>query len=369
MKGYRRYSLLILCLTSLLTNLCAQESGVAFASKRLERMAGQINLQGVDSLSPGTYNSYSYGNYPLTVRVNEWREVEHIGVQIFSNDSIRSFNPSPVYDFLERYFLELKLPADINTAVRLFIDKVHIYGNIDVVFSFDGTETFRESYMESKRYIISWSRDEKELLSVEFDMDYQLLVGCNALELEDNLLRYMQRYVSNGQFCVQEPSVENDFEASTDLYIDRGNVYLIDLIRNDLFYIKKGRKYELVNDKKKINQSIANIMMSPCTVGDYDINIILDKYRYEEEGAKIKLKQWLEYCLSDGCTAYFGIKSKDNDSLQGTVFMVNKKKGYNHVLSVDVPLHIVGEQTGTINARLYAYIPMHNVSDKYFKMN
>ncbi|MDR1202392.1 MAG: hypothetical protein LBL58_12325 [Tannerellaceae bacterium] len=366
MKQMLRYSFLLIFPVNIFLCVYAQSAGITYSTNRLKEMAEQLDLSGIERLSPGAYHSYTFQSHPVTVRVNQWQEVEHIGFWLFTNDNIRWQNPSPVYDFLERYFLELRLPSGSNPVVRLFVDKVYISGDIDVIFSFDGTETFQESYIHSKLYEVSWTRMGKELLSVSFDMDYQLLSGCNILELENNLLRNIQRYEPDDK-KVETSQPTDNFDTSDDYFTDRGDSYLIDLIRNDLYYVKEGDGYMLIHDSLKINQSIANMMLSPHVSGNFDLNLTFDKYGYKEEKIKIKLKQWIEYCLSEGCTAYFGIKSKDATSLKGTVFMVNKKRGYNHILSIDVPYRIIGKQEGGIDARLYAYIPMHNVSDKYFQ--
>lgn len=363
-----RYSFLLVFLINTFLPVYAQNVGITYSTNRLKGMAEQLDLSGIERLSPGAYHSYTFQSHPVAVRVNQWKEVEHIGFWLFTNDNIRWQNPSPVYDFLERYFLELRLPSGSNPAARLFVDKVYINGDIDAIFSFDGTETFQENYIHSKLYEISWTRMGKELLSVSFDMDYQLLSGCNMLELEDNLLRDIQRYETEGEKAGTYQPVKNNFDTSDNYFTDRGDSYLTDLIRNDLYYVKKGDGYVLIHDSLKTNQSIANMMLSPDASGNFDLNLTFDKYGYKEAKTRIKLKQWIGYCLSEGCTAYFGVKSKDGESLKGTVFMVNKKRGYNHILSIDVPFRIIGKQKGGIDARLYAYIPMHNVSDKYFQI-
>lgn len=362
----RKFSHRFVLLLLLVWSTVVAEGKVTYATDRLRSMAELLPLAGIDKLSAGEHICFSYNNYPLIVRINEWKEVEHIGFYLFRDSKIRQYNPSPVYDFLERYFLELKMPLDIGEAIRLFVDKVYIEGNLNVIFSFDGTEVFTESYVKSKSYIINWNRNGKDLLSVAFDMDYQLLSGCNAIELEQKLVRDIKRHK---KLAVSGDKNWDELEWNQgDIYTEQGTTYLLDLIRNDLYFEKKGDKAALLYDSRKPNQTIANMMLSADTPGDFDLYVDFDLYGYREEKVCIKLKQWLNYCISNGCVPYFGIKSKDETSLKGTVFMVNEKGGYNHILSVDVPFSELEKQKGNIHARLYAFIPMHNVSDKYFQM-
>ena len=39
---------------------------------------------------------------------------------------------------------------------------------------------------------------------------------------------------------------------------------------------------------------------------------------------------------------------------------------YNHVLSVSIPLNILDGKEEKINATVYAYIPLQNVTEKFF---
>lgn len=47
--------------------------------------------------------------------------------------------------------------------------------------------------------------------------------------------------------------------------------------------------------------------------------------------------------------------------------MVNEKMGYNHMLTIELDKDIIAHRKGDIHSRLYAYIPLHNVSDDYFQ--
>ena len=79
-----------------------------YTTTRLQAMASLLPLSGVDTLSAGTYTHFSYQSHPLIVRVNVWNEVEHIGLQLFEEDT-KTSTFFFIYDFLERYLLEWNL--------------------------------------------------------------------------------------------------------------------------------------------------------------------------------------------------------------------------------------------------------------------
>ena len=59
----------------------------------------------------------------------------------------------------------------------------------------------------------------------------------------------------------------------------------------------------------------------------------------------------------------------DDGAVTGTLFIYNEPLGYNHVLSFSFPTTLLSGSGGRVEARLYAYIPLHNVTEKFFNQN
>ena len=67
--------------------------------------------------------------------------------------------------------------------MRLALDKVQISNtNLNVIHTFDGSEQLKVDMLPLKKYQVTWSRSGTDILTVVFDMDYQLLSVCNAIE-------------------------------------------------------------------------------------------------------------------------------------------------------------------------------------------
>lgn len=338
-----------------------------FASQRLQQIANTISNVPFGQLSSGTHTAYSYAGYPLSIRVNEWDEVEHIGYHLFDN-LFAQHQPKLVCDFVERYLLELDLGNEIDRRLRMGVDKVVIEdGSLDNLHQLLSCNQVNVSMVEMRRYRVTWYHDDKCLLSLVFDMDYQLLSGCNAIELEYNYLRDMGRLPE--AFLWQEEAIVAD---STDEYaIVDGGHYLSEAIRGDRYYQRDSiGEWRLVCHPEKPYWSAANLVLTPIdTIGIYQLDCRLDMYGYRDTVIRVNMAQWTAQTLSEGCRMYFGVKSRTPKTIRGTLFCPNPTAGYCHMLSVEIPVALFEEKQGVIAGRLYAYVPLHNIDEGYFDLD
>jgi hypothetical protein len=338
-----------------------------FATQRLQQMANAISDVPFMQLSQGIHTEYDYANNPLIVRINEWNEVEHIGYRLF--DSLFVLHqPRLVCDFVERYLLELDLDNMFDRNIRMGVDKVAVEnGSMENMHKLLSAERIDLSMVEMRRYRVAWHSENKCLLSLVFDMDYQLLSGCNAIELENNYLRTMGRLSRTYQWK------ENDVVAdSTDKYaIVEGGHYLSEAIRGDRYYQKDSiGEWQLVCNPEKPYWSAANIVLTPINNdGAYQLDCQLDMYGYRDTTFKVNMNQWVAQTLTEGCQLYFGLKSKTLYTIRGIVFCPNPTAGYCHMLSVEIPIEAFENKQGIIRGRLFAYVPLHNIDEGYFDLN
>lgn len=333
-----------------------------FATKGLERLAVCVGLNGLDSLSTGTHYTYTYKGRKLTVRVNEWKEVEHIGLLLFSEE-MRRQHPLPIYDFLERYLLARNaFPDDSDEQFKMAWDKVHFsYGNAATALSLDTTTAFSESHVGLRVYKVAWTEGDKKLLEMSFLMDYQLLTGCNALELEKSLFKKIRRGLPKTHASQQISLLADGTE-----YAKQGKFFITPLVRNDVYYTRPDidAPWKLVCDSNRMIKTISNILIAPESEHEMKVRIKLDKYGLRTDSAMVDYKVWRQLCIDEGCVPYFGLKNKQGDVYRCSVFMVNETGGYLHLLSIDVPESAVSMPDKKLAiGRLYCYIPLHNVSE------
>lgn len=352
----------VFCITLLMLACTLQASSVAFVSKRLRCMAEYLSLQNLDTLKSGVCDTYNYKGHPLTIRVNKIGEIEHIGLKLFAQN-LRSTYPSPVYDFLERYLLERNAsPSDTEEGTKMQWDKVHFsVGSAATALSLDSTAGFFDNHVDLKVYRVAWMVNDKIVLQMSFDMDYQLMSGCTEIELEENFMRSLSHFDA-GEF-VSKRSV--NFPDKGEEFIRKGDFFISPLIRNDSFYIKKSGEWKLVNSKERASQSIANLMLDANINETIKLDLTMDQYGYKKDTLSTSYRQFIQLCINEGCVPYYGLKEKIDDSYSSTIFLVNRQGGYLHMLSAVIPLSLLEmPDSSIIRGKLYAYIPLFNVSDK-----
>ena len=363
MLSCRSHCIITFLLCLILLPLYGENS---YSSNRVKAVASLLNLKGLDTLKVGNNIDYTYNEKPLVIRVNQWHELEHIGYYLF-NDSIKHKELYRVYDFLERYLLELNLVESTEYAIKLGFDNVDFkIGNFKTIYQLDGSENICIDSHLFDYYDVKWMKNGKTLLNLKFDMDSQLLLGENIEFLEKNYLKEVLRY-RYVRPNIGEEQKNFHFPSNSDSFQKRGNSFIIDAIRNDLFYRKENGNWKLLSSIKNPSKSIANTLLSLETEGDYTLHVKLDMYGYTEQNFTVRLSDWLGKCLYDEmCVPYFGMKNKKDANYEATVFMVKEHLGYLHMLSVSFPEEVLRNKKGIISGRLFIYIPLHNVTKKIF---
>lgn len=356
---YRRIHIVFLLL---FITCVAEAQEIYYATRRLENMAKAMSLTNVDTLHIGRNYQFAYHNKPLTIRVNEWKEIEHIGFRLFS-DTLKEAHPSPVYDFLERYFLEKNLYSDgSEEKIRLKWEKVlFVVGDENIIFNIDSTCNFSYSYEELRRYNVIWSKGQDIVLQMKFDMDYQLLSGCSISELETNFIRSLKRMPK----LAKVPQKKINFPNETKAYTYTGSNFISPYIRNDIYFTKKRDMWEPVASRKVLTRSISNMMLDYANNDTLVAKLILRGYGDYTDSVIVNYSHFISTHKNAGYDVYFGLKYKDEKNFSGTLFLVNKRAGFLHLLSVNAPIDAIEDKRNCrIEGEIFPYIPLFNVSNK-----
>ena len=331
---------IIICLVALLP-VSARST---FRTAELERLASELALD-IEALPDGYSHPVANG-VRLTVHQTE-QTIDHIGLYLFSEE-LRQMGKSPIFDFLERYFLQLKYPPQIKSMQNMIRDDQFKFlsGNLESIDNILLTDGFSFNY-DNHQYQATWNRNDSTLLSVSFPVEYELISGENKIEAEDNLIND----VRSAKVVVPEgkPIIKKDH-------------YLSESITNKL-YLLNGM---LVVSAKHPAESVANMMLSLQTAGDYQISITQLSYGFKKTVFEVPLRQWIAFCQNQGCEMYFGVeKISDYGSVSCVVMAVNSAENYNHVMTVQVPSKTIEAKSGKMEARLYPYVPTHNVLNMF----
>ncbi len=333
----KRYTLFIIVICLAVLSASAKTT---FRTAELGRLAQVLALD-TEALPEG-YSYPTANGLRLTVHQTA-QTVDHIGLCLFSEEMQRE-GKTPVFDFLERYFLQLKYPPQsmsMNSMIRDDQFKF-ITGTLESVGNLLPTDGFSYSY-DKHRYQATWSRQDSTLLSVSFPVEYELISGENKIEAEDNLASDIRN--TTVLIPTEKPIVRKEH-------------YLTDDITNRLYLSDD----KLVLSDRHPVESAANMMLNLQTAGDFQIQITQLSYGFKKTVFEVPLKQWVAFCQQHGCELYFGLENlSDNSEVEGVVMAVNTAENYNHVLTVRIPSEVIEARSGVIEARLYPYVPTHNV--------
>lgn len=341
----------------------------SFYTKSYAKIAKAIQLPLPDTLVACINNdsTWHFKNNAIRVRTNAFGEVSHIGYKIFDNYIVENSESKTIFNFIERYALELDLRFDGRSPEeRMNLDKVVCSsGNINMLNKIQPTTPFVLEEKERRMYRVEWSIDDKKLCLM-IPADYQLLIGANAIELEDIFEKEVKRTVSKlGDGIINE--LENVVVSRAGKFlVALSDKYLSEMIRSDIYMTEKGGKRELLIDAKNPLQSIRNIMLTGYFYKDIPMSMTLNRYGYKSSKSDVTLQQFVTHSLNEGCKLYFGVKERNATCVKGTLFALNKANAYNHMLSVEFPLSILNDGTGSVKGTAYVYIPLQNITEKFF---
>lgn len=171
-----------------------------YVTKRLESIAQAtaINISDTIKYPKGCDidSSLFFQGQSLHIKKNQYGEVSHIGYSFF-NKEIRKRYPLAIYDFLERYLLELDLAeSKEQRKLQLYLD--HVICDVkllDIIADSIPEEMFKINFITNHKYEVEWKKG-KNSFHMAFNADCQLILGAMENELETIILKRLQRAVS-----------------------------------------------------------------------------------------------------------------------------------------------------------------------------
>lgn len=365
--SYHKY--ILSALLAMAVSVCA---ATPFKTSLLERMARTAGIVIPDSLSANAdLDSVAVvRGKEVHLCTNSLGQVSHIGYRLFNKDLMAFYKNHPVFHFVERYLLELDLGLDQRgTVLRMHVDQVKLVtGTLNQLrkvtpqmdLSFSVEEIVR------KIYRLTWAYDgEKVVMTIPAHA--QLILGANAIELEDIFYRQLPKmFALTGDEVIQDWSSENVIRAG-DYLIVSGGIYMSNQVRGDIYLADQAGKRRLFCSPESPSRSISNIMLTGIFNRDLPLKLALNRYGNKVDSLSVTLQQYIAYCKNECCKLYFGIKRCTDTTLEGTLFAYQEDLAYTHMLSVDIPLAILRDEEAVINATAYVYIPLGHIADQYFK--
>ena len=357
----------------LLLLLTAQHLAAApsYRTQRLEQIAHAIHLTLPEPLQPNAQmdSVTTHLGKPIHVCTNAFGEVSHIGYQLFAPALVEYYQNEPLFHFVERYLLELDLRIDGKSPdVRMDVDQVVLTrGSISLLRALTPQSNLSFDLEEIRRHFfrMTWRMESGSEVCMVIPADCMLIVGANSPEMELMAERDLLRAkpLDNKDIMLRWAEAKG-YRGDKMLILDVG-AYMSRYIRGDLYLSEENG--QLLFNPWQSTQSVTNLMLTGIGERDIPMSLTMNRYGGKRDVLDITLRQYISYCLAEGCVLYFGVKQKTDTELTGALFAYNARFAYTHLLDVTVPLSLLNEEgSGKIQSTAWVYIPLKLLDDHLF---
>lgn len=341
-----------------------------YSMNRLQYIAEQLKIQNdLDTIAEGIHlGIFSYRGSPLTICLRN-NVIEHIGYAIFSKEQRVAF-PSPIYNFLERFFLEEQLPLkerDLPDREQVTV----VGGNINKILNHvnDSTVTLSITQGNGQVYSVLWRKGSKVLCKVIFPSNFELISGKNRIENEDRLLKSIRKtkVISKKEPIVYLDDLENPNDSISHCVIVNRGYNRISAMKNNRYYtviydsIAKRDSLSLTYSSDYPVESFNNLLTSLEISNDFLVEVEILKYNFQNETFSIPLSQFLSFFYTENCIPYLGIMNYDTNSnqIEALLEMRNNELAYEHMMRIEMDLKNLPRRSGTLSITMWPYIPTH----------
>ena len=367
----------VLCLGSCLAVGTAGAQEHAYRTRGLAELAGRLEKKGVALTAPGEHDASSVcPGKRVYMQKDLFGRVGAIGLRLFSDSLKRDFDRR-VYDFAERYLLELLLcPSREEVLTRLKEDKVELTFNCISYTAGgwelrDGVAFLGDSLMlnvstGSGCYVVDW-RDDSRSFNMIFPMQYELIHGADKAEMEEGFMEELARAKVPDHARDTLPLVELQETKRKGYYARKGGVYLTNALHSATYYKAiDDQRATLFFDKALPGESLANLFLRGFC-GERKLTLKITHHRYGNQKTlfEVDVTRFVAHCREQGCEIYFATEEMDGKGVKGTVLVQHRDLGYNHLLYFDCPMEAFDRLRPMVNVALYTYIPTHNVKNLF----
>ena len=379
-----------ICILTCLLATAGAAAGQTFLTEKLEKAVKVLDVTLSDNvLRPGQTSHLTVRDgQPIVVRTNQQGVIEHVGIALF-NEKMRLLMPSPVYDFLEYAVMNWKYKVNPN---QLYLSKV--------IFQRGDWHTLINNHLsnyecdisnhDDRLYIVNWSNGADVVATVGIPIEYELLGNDTRRNMERDLVRHLAASESPA-IKPQTPSVsESDLKiyGTQGLFVLPGNWYILNELNQNVYYelktmyetvdtIVRGRHERMtledvvptiVANEEFPAESLANLMIADDgLVADAIMHLDFHLSDYHRQKLTMPMSHLRRFFHSQGCTTYYACSGISKDQVSGMILVNNIAKGYNHLISLKLPISNIGSKQPEIEAAAYLYIPPIDKSHLFAK--
>ena len=309
------------------------------------------------------------------IRYNPKNEIAHLGVSLFSPETKEMIN-MPVCNFIERIMLELllqKSQADLKSKLKGY--KINLQRN--------GVEYGKNNFtslsglldeiqyptlfaiQKDSIYTAVWEFGNNDLFSLSFPASRELIFGTDKKESDQNIGESFVNEDNCVFTSVNAPVATSELSRieGTDLYLRKGDEFLIGQINSDSYYQRSDSLYQPAFDAAYPVHSLANLFITKQH-SNLSLKITHRMYGGFTPEFTIPLEKF--FCLFDaGFSTYCILQRSANNRIQVSVVLHNYEFNYIHLLRVQTAVEQLFAANGVLTADFYTNIPQHNLKSLF----
>ena len=299
-----------------------------------------------------------------------------LGARLFSTALRKEYDPV-IISFIERLWVELllrKTTASQSSLLKEYGVRIVLGGYPLGSGSFKQLSQALDVINSLASFSITTGGNEIDVfmkdqagttLHIYIPASRDLLFQYDKKEHEERFIRDITE--STVYYKQNVPELIDPTLTSNGLIATGGECYMIDSLRNDVFWTKNNK---ILWDAKSFpEESMRNILMGAAETGRL-AGIILDvtphTYNKEIKKFKIQLNLFLGYIQQQGFRLYTGNMGRNGDKCQCLLAMYHPVYNYLHLLSVSfTPAQLESAGETVIKADLSTFIPQHNIKNLF----
>jgi hypothetical protein len=373
------HKIIILPLLAALFVSCPAEAQVRAASRTLEQMLTDAGRKGLRIERNGVME---LGNLcpdkQMRVEMKD-AVVQDMGIILFPETMDKSY-ATPVYGFIERYLLALLLKGTQTEQRRLLQeDTVTLkvngrnyvgskYSLSHLLQSVDSLSSFRLT-SDMSHFRAQWQGTFADI-ELAFPKQYDLILGRDKKELAETFRAGLEAVVCRKPEITYVPQLsQRRITEKEHVYVDMGDTYIIPQMQNGRFLKRQNSAFDYVFNEQMVKESLMNLFGNADEMGRKQaLSLTVKGYRLSETfpfGADCLCA----FMKTHNCTAYTGLETETDKEVTGTVMYVNRDLMYLHLLYFRFPKAAFGRESVPVDATLYPYIPVNNLSTLYDDMS
>jgi len=348
----------LLLSAALLCSINCNAQQTDFYSSHVKVAAEKLSLTQLDTLHAGS-SIIAYKGKDIIVRKNNAGQVEHIGMPLFS-DEMRTYHPSPIYDYLEYSLLDYTYKISDNPMSLL--DLKFRKGSWKQLSQVNAEMPVNIQNVQEKVYLVGWQNNGADFVEVFFPIKYDVMANSTHKEMEEIFIRDLKTFKKTEEqhpSLAMEQMVEN--ESGDNILVKEGSTFFIPEVNTNTYFVKEGDTLKALYDRKYPGESFANLILDGAGLPEATLNVEFVKYDYKTESLNIKLSDFIAYAKKNGCQPFVGIEEVSSQKVEASLFLSNRNSGYAHVISLTSTVASLFSEVPEIEAVAYLFTPTSNI--------